>query len=53
MSKIDDNLRPATLEDRRPLADSELDAVTGGQDSHQFRGRYQLRMDEARSDLTK
>jgi hypothetical protein len=30
MSKTDNNSRPATLEDRRPLADSELDAVSGG-----------------------
>ena len=30
MSKTNDTSRPATLEDRRPLADSELDAVTGG-----------------------
>jgi hypothetical protein len=30
MSKINDTWRVAALEDHRPLADSELDAVTGG-----------------------
>jgi hypothetical protein len=30
MSKSNDSLTPTALEDRRPLADSELDAVTGG-----------------------
>lgn len=30
MSKTNDTSRPATLEDHRPLADSELDSVTGG-----------------------
>jgi hypothetical protein len=30
MSKTNDISRPATLEDHRALADSELDAVTGG-----------------------
>ena len=30
MSKNNDTSRPAKLEDYRPLADSELDAVTGG-----------------------
>ena len=30
MSKTNDTLRPATLDDRRPLTDSELDAVSGG-----------------------
>ena len=30
MSKTNDTSRSATLEDHRPLADSELDAVTGG-----------------------
>jgi hypothetical protein len=29
-SKTNDASRPATLEDHRPLVDSELDAVTGG-----------------------
>jgi hypothetical protein len=30
MSKTNDTLRPATLDDHHTLADSELDAVTGG-----------------------
>jgi hypothetical protein len=30
MSKTNNTSRPATPEDHRPLADSELDAVTGG-----------------------
>jgi hypothetical protein len=30
MSKINDTSNLVTLEDQRPLADSELDAVTGG-----------------------
>jgi hypothetical protein len=30
MSKSNDTSRPATLDDHRPLADSELDAVSGG-----------------------
>jgi len=30
MSKTNDTSRPATPEDRRPLADCELDAVSGG-----------------------
>jgi len=30
MSKTNDTSRSATLEDCRPLADSELDAVSGG-----------------------
>jgi hypothetical protein len=30
MSKTDDTSRPAALEDHRPLADTELDAVAGG-----------------------
>jgi hypothetical protein len=30
MSKTNDTSRPATLDDHRALADSELDAVTGG-----------------------
>jgi hypothetical protein len=30
MSKTNDTSRSATLEDHRPLAESELDAVTGG-----------------------
>jgi hypothetical protein len=30
MSKTNDTSRPATLEDQGTLADSELDAVTGG-----------------------
>jgi hypothetical protein len=30
MSKTNDTSRPATLEDHCPLADSELDAVSGG-----------------------
>jgi len=30
MSKTNPASRPATLEDHRPLADSELDAVSGG-----------------------
>jgi hypothetical protein len=30
MSKTNDTSNIATLEDHRPLADSELDAVTGG-----------------------
>jgi hypothetical protein len=30
MSKTNDTSSPAALEDYRPLADSELDAVTGG-----------------------
>jgi len=30
MSKTNDTWRVAALEDHRPLADSELDAVTGG-----------------------
>jgi hypothetical protein len=30
MSKTNDTSRLATLEDHRPLADSELDAVSGG-----------------------
>jgi hypothetical protein len=29
------------------LADSELDTVTGGRDDCAFRGRYQLRLEEA------
>ena len=29
------------------LADSELDTVTGGRDDRAFRGRYQLRLEEA------
>jgi hypothetical protein len=33
--------------DHRPLADSELNAVSGGGDSGAFRGRYQLRLSEA------
>jgi hypothetical protein len=38
---------PATLDDHGTLADSELEAVTGGRDSGAFRGRYQLRLEEA------
>ena len=30
MSKTNDTSRPTALDDHRPLADSELDAVTGG-----------------------
>ena len=30
MSKTNDTSTPATLDDHRPLADSELDAVAGG-----------------------
>jgi hypothetical protein len=30
MSKTNDTSKPAVLEDHRPLADSELDAVSGG-----------------------
>jgi hypothetical protein len=30
MSKSNDTSKVATLEDHRPLADSELDAVSGG-----------------------
>jgi hypothetical protein len=30
MTKTNDTSRLATLEDHRPLADSELDAVSGG-----------------------
>ena len=30
MSKTNDTSKPTTLEDHRPLADNELDAVTGG-----------------------
>jgi hypothetical protein len=30
MSTSNDTSRPTTLEDHRPLADSELDAVSGG-----------------------
>jgi hypothetical protein len=30
MHKTNDTSRPAKLEDNRPLADSELDAVSGG-----------------------
>jgi hypothetical protein len=30
MSKSNDTSRPAALDDHRPLADSELDAVSGG-----------------------
>jgi hypothetical protein len=30
MSKTNETSRPATPEDHRPLADSELDVVTGG-----------------------
>ena len=43
MSKTNDtsNLDHGTLADHRPLADSELDAVSGG------RGRYQLQYDQA------
>ena len=40
-----------TLEDRCALADAELEAVTGGREGEQFRGRYQLRLDEARDSL--
>jgi hypothetical protein len=42
MSKTNDTskLGPATLDDHRALADSELDAVSGGCDSSAFRGRY-------------
>jgi hypothetical protein len=36
MSKSNDTSRPATLEDHRPLADSELDAVSGGADDGTF-----------------
>jgi hypothetical protein len=36
MSKSNDTSRPATLEDHRPLADSELDAVSGGVDDGTF-----------------
>jgi hypothetical protein len=35
MSKTNDTSRLATLEDHRPLADSELDAVSGGWDSYE------------------
>jgi hypothetical protein len=50
MSETNETSRPATLEDHCPLADSELDAVSGGDASknEMFRGRYQLRLDEAR-----
>jgi len=34
-------------EDHHPLADSELDAVSGGSDSGAYQGRYQLRLSEA------
>jgi hypothetical protein len=30
MSKTNDTSKPTTLEDHRPLADNELDAVSGG-----------------------
>jgi hypothetical protein len=30
MSKTNDTSKPTTLEGHRPLADNELDAVTGG-----------------------
>jgi hypothetical protein len=30
MSKTNDTSKPTTLEDHRPLADSKLDAVSGG-----------------------
>jgi hypothetical protein len=48
MSKTTDTTKPRELtDDHRPLADSELDAVSGGGDSGAFRGRYQLRLSEA------
>jgi hypothetical protein len=53
MSKTNDTSKRdhATLENR-VLADSELDAVSGGRDGGQFRGRYQLRLAEANSLLS-
>jgi hypothetical protein len=50
MSKTTDTTTPRELtDDHRPLADSELNAVSGGGDSDSgaFRGRYQLRLSEA------
>jgi hypothetical protein len=47
MSKCNDISNIATLDDHRPLADIELDTVTGGRDDGAFRGRYQLRLAEA------
>ncbi len=47
MSKANDTSKFATFEHHDPLADRELDAVTGGRDGDQFRGRYQLRLEEA------
>jgi hypothetical protein len=66
MSKSNDISNIATPDDHRPLADSELDAVSGGyvydgtyvvgvvasQTDGAFRGRYQLRLDEANSLLS-
>jgi hypothetical protein len=34
MSETNETSRPATLEDHCPLADSELDAVSGGEGAH-------------------
>jgi hypothetical protein len=45
MSKSNDTLRPAALEDHRSLADSELDAVSGGF----FRGGFIIPMPTAKT----
>jgi hypothetical protein len=47
MSRINDTSNIAKLEDHATLEDTELNAVTGGTEAAQFRGRYQLRLDEA------
>ena len=52
MSKSDDISNMATLDDHRPLADSELHAVSGGRDSGAYRGRYQLQLAEANNLLS-
>lgn len=38
-----------TQDQIRPLAEEELQIVAGGTQTAQFRGRYQLRLDEARA----
>jgi hypothetical protein len=50
MSKSNDISNMATLDDHRPLADSELDAVTGGTRSYHRRQSVRLRNGNRKKD---
>jgi len=50
MSKTNDTSSPAALEDHRPLADSELDAVSGG--LFGFMGEILSNVSKTRSEIS-